>query len=84
MKWLYLLPLIFLLGCATSSKNQKWLAAAQRMVEVNHDPAVSTTDPDRARLFIKWAKEHGYTVKVSNRDPVKGFDPNMIFIVVSK
>ena len=84
MKWAVLFLLVFLLGCSTINKDQTWLTAAQQMVEVNHDPLVSTPNPDRARLFIKWAKDNGYKVKVSSHDPVVGFNPNMYFIVVSK
>ena len=82
MKYLYLLPLIIFFGCATKSvttvDNQKWLKAAQHVATVNNN-TVSTADSTKSKLFVKWAKENGYKVKVSNRAGSKS-----TFIVVSK
>ena len=91
MRYTFLIPLVFLLGCATPKKeaaitpdNQRWLSAAKHMVLDVKDPAVSTPDPYRARIFVDWAEKNGYKVQVTHSDPVKGYDRNMIFIVVSK
>lgn len=87
---LYLLSLVILLGlgCATRTAytpaNQKWLSAAQHMVLVNHDLLVSTKDPTRAKLFIKWAEDRGYLVRTYNYEPtmgpVQGYREGMTFI----
>ena len=81
--YIILFLLMFLLGCATDTSNQKWLLATQKMIQ-NGDPIVSTKNIEKIKDLIKWATTNGYTVNVSHTDTVAGYKPDMYFAILKK
>ena len=84
-RYISLFLLMFLLaGCEKESvtqSDQKWLESCKAMLVVG-DPLISTTNANRVKLFIEWAVPNGYSVKVSNSDPVANKRSGMYFMVV--
>jgi hypothetical protein len=95
--WIFCATLLFSYGQSTNlemqvkssspalvvNSEQKWLNAAQGMLSVN-DPAISSTNLEHIKTLIGWAVTNGYSVTVSEVDPVRGTNRGMYFAVVKK